>query len=97
MVGVQTYLQLIAVGDCYKEQRIRMLLMTSSGTRNDSLILQASEVRGSPQLQPSRRFAMIRFILLLVQEDEAVRPCPQAFASLNPALKACSQSHLGML
>ena len=73
LVGLQAYVQLVAVGDCYKEQRIRMLLFPSSGSRYESLLVQASEMRPSQQLQPSRRFALIRFILLLVQEDDSVR------------------------
>ena len=73
-MALQTYVQLVAVGDGYKEARIRMVLFNTN-TRADGLLMQAADIRSNTQLQASRRFAMIRFILLLVQEEVQVCCC----------------------
>lgn len=73
-MALQAYVQLVAVGDGYKESRIRMVLFNTN-TRADGLLMQAADIRSNTQLQASRRFAMIRFILLLVQEEVQVCRC----------------------
>ena len=66
---MQEYLELVEVGDAWKEERIRMVLSTE-GVHDEGLLSQAADISSS--LQPSRRFAMIKFIMLLVQREPAV-------------------------
>ena len=71
--SVQAYVELIAVGDAWKAERIKLTLFSPTASRTDGLLVQATDFSSNPQLQPSRRFAMIKFIILLLQHEPLVR------------------------